>query len=169
MNKALKWGDPKLYWPEIEGSPDVPVVIVCGPPASGKSTYVENNKAPGDIQIDMDQIVTETGGASRTSSRAARIEALMERNRRLQDAVTHAKTGTIWFVTTCPRPRDRERWSRQLHTTDIRLIKPSIAKCVERINNNPDRKANQYTQMQILYKWWNQYQPSSLDRVLDIA
>jgi hypothetical protein len=33
-----------------------PATLVCGPPGSGKSTYVKNNKGPDDLVIDVDEM-----------------------------------------------------------------------------------------------------------------
>lgn len=33
------------------------VILVCGPPASGKTTFVRNHMVPGDIVVDLDAIM----------------------------------------------------------------------------------------------------------------
>ena len=32
-------------------------IVVCGPPASGKTTYVKQHMIPGDIVVDLDAII----------------------------------------------------------------------------------------------------------------
>jgi len=79
-----------IFWPRLSRSPAIPVRVVCGPPASGKSHYVREKAGPGDVVIDLDTILRETGGAPRGGGWGARQRALEERNRqeRATDALT---------------------------------------------------------------------------------
>ncbi|MCB2007567.1 MAG: HNH endonuclease, partial [Rhodoferax sp.] len=40
----------------------VPVVVVCGPPGSGKSTYAQDHASPSDLVIDVDVIAARLSG-----------------------------------------------------------------------------------------------------------
>lgn len=54
---ALSNGKPiASLWPEWVKPSVVPVTVVCGPPASGKSTYVAKHASRGALVIDMDEI-----------------------------------------------------------------------------------------------------------------
>src|SRR5690606_21260798 len=50
------------YAPEWLPPPLVPVVVVCGPPASGKSTYVAERATDADLVLDADAIACRMTG-----------------------------------------------------------------------------------------------------------
>lgn len=150
------------FWPEIGLAPRIPVVIACGPPASGKSTYAMKRADPGDVVVDMDVIVKEIGGVSRTDDWGVRGRALSLRNKKLNELYKET-TGRAWFITTCPTGFARERWARMLRTDEVLVFLTCIEECRERIRTDRGRSRYLQSQEEILEKWWRQYYPSKID------
>jgi predicted kinase len=149
---------PELFWPKNVRPSAVPLVIVCGPPAAGKSTYVASRRQPGDIVIDLDLIVMELGGDSRTTDRAIRKRALMERNNRLRLLHTR-ESGRAWFITTAPSGSTRRQWSRLLKPECVLLMPTPADECLRRVGMDPERSASRAEQTRIIEYWWAEFSP----------
>ena len=48
--------------PRLVGVASMPVTLVCGPPAAGKTTYVPEHAKPGDVIIELDACIEAAGG-----------------------------------------------------------------------------------------------------------
>ena len=155
-----------IFWPRLSRSPAIPVKVVCGPPASGKSHYVREKAGPGDVVIDLDTILRETGGAPRGGGWGARQRALEERNRRLQSLADERRAGAAWFITTAPTGAARERWARMLRAGRAMLLLTPLEICRERILSDPERRAESGIQLAVLERWWRMYYPSRLDIIV---
>lgn len=112
----------------------IPLTIVTGPPASGKSTYVSEHAKPGDVVIDLDGIMTRlsptyrhwTGGLDRSLfNRAIRVrnELLGSLSRR-----TH---GRAYFIVSAPTDAERRWWHEKLGG-ELVLLKPDLDECKRR-------------------------------------
>lgn len=112
----------------------VPLTIVCGPPCSGKTTYIAQRAKPGDVVIDVDTIVAKlspgyvhwTGGlTSQLLNKAIRV-----RNAMLGSLATR-KTGRAWFIVAAPTQSERQWWRSKLGG-EIILLHPGVAECKRR-------------------------------------
>lgn len=100
-------------------------VVVTGPPAAGKSTYVMANAAPTDVVIDLDRIATALMPAPlgdheypdhvRHVAIGARTEAIW-RATRLREPVT------VWLIHSVPSPQQMREYRRRRFT--IQVIDP---------------------------------------------
>jgi AAA domain len=95
--KGTAYGD--LVRPELLPKPSCEVWLICGPPASGKSTYVETHRGPGDLVIDIDRIARQTFGMGRERDPAATGALLLARNQALADLATEPPERVAWFIT----------------------------------------------------------------------
>lgn len=153
----------ELFWPTIINAPALPVTVVCGPPAAGKSTYITKHRGAHDVVIDLDDIVEEQTGIRRAIDEDARRRGLAERNRRLQALATYrGNAQRAWFATTAPRPQERIRWAAMLHATVIVLATP-LHECRARVRRDQHRNEGSVWQDRIIDRWWRQYEPCSVD------
>lgn len=157
-----------LFWPDIRRAPRIPVRVVCGPPAAGKSHYVRGAAGPRDIVIDLDAIIREMGGAPRGEDWPGRRQALEERNRRLQALADEASAPRAWLITTAPAGNARERWARLLRAAHVDLLLTPEGICRARILADPDRRRASVTQLAVLERWWRMYYPARVDRPVKI-
>ncbi len=135
--KIELWPHLVPYLPEFKTK----VVVVCGPPACGKTHYINEHKQPGDVVLDIDDIL-QAQGITRLNRTEKQIEiALTERNVRLY-TLCNKNTGTIWLPTTASHPTTRKLWKERTGGEVVLLrVCPSV--CIERIQSDPTRPATQ--------------------------
>lgn len=134
----------------------IPVSIVCGPPASGKSTYVEKHKSNGDIVIDLDEIRAEIAEAPLYHAEKRWMKpALEERNRRLRQLSEPQTAARCWFIVGAPTREERDWWQSNLGAESVKVLAVKPDKCIDRIQLDHRRplwvkKEN----ARAIRKWW---------------
>jgi 5-methylcytosine-specific restriction enzyme A len=121
--------------------PNCRVKLICGPPAAGKSTYVQANAGPHDIVIDLDAIAHDYGlGRARPDN--ALHSLLRARNDRLAALAREPAERTAWVIIGAPTQKLRRWWCQALHvqSDDLVLLLPSREELHHRVINDPDRK-----------------------------
>jgi hypothetical protein len=112
----------------------IPLTIVSGPPASGKTTYLKNNAAPHDIVIDLDGIMrrlrptyTHWSGAL---DKGLFNRAIRERNAML-GRLKNEEGRRAWFIISAPTQAERSWWQGKLGG-EIVLLHPGVEECKRR-------------------------------------
>lgn len=86
------------------------VVVVIGPPASGKSTYVLEHAKPSDLQIDMDAIARALMPIPPTETHVypeyVRHVAIKARAAAISAATRLRERTTVWLIHAVPQPDD---------------------------------------------------------------
>ena len=149
------YGD--LVKPERLPKPSCKVWLVCGPPASGKSTFIRKHASLGDIIIDLDTIAREYG-MSRERPAEATAMLLMDRNERLAALASEAPQRVAWVILGGASEALRQWWCETLGVELDRLIVllPSREELYQRIMNDPDRRTVRHLHMQLVDKWFAQ-------------
>lgn len=159
---------PRIVQPLGLSPSAVPLTIVCGPPGAGKSVYVAQRQRPGDIVVDMDDILAELSGTdTRSQDRLQRfmVDALMERNRRLAGLATEARAVAAWFVVGAAQPSARELWAGQLQPRDVVVVETPASVCTQRIMSDPMRSPTVARMIDGVYTWWMYYDRSEIDTI----
>lgn len=103
--------------------------VVTGPPASGKSTYIAEHSREGDITIDLDLVLSSTGG---NDTLARQLRYAMEE---------HAKNytgGDVWIARTLPDPTDRTVFADRIGADEVVVLDgTSREKLLERLAQRP--------------------------------
>lgn len=107
------------------------VIIICGPPCSGKSTLAKQLAQSSDTILDRDEISIAMGfGTQRRRPKWANDQA--EQVFRLRCAEIAANTDiTAYVVRGLPHPGQRQALADYLNA-EIRLLDPGIDECVRR-------------------------------------
>lgn len=147
-----------MNFPE-RSRPDLPrpscrVILICGPPASGKSTYVREHAARDDLVIDFDLIAREHGiGRERESDEVGEI--LEDRNRRLALLADEPADRVAWVILSAPSKCLRKWWCDTLGVkpNDLVVLSPPYDELRRRIKNDPDRQAVQSLHFGLVDQW----------------
>lgn len=156
--------DPRLLWPSGLPASALPLTVVAGPPAAGKSTLVAARAGAGDVVIDVDRIAQELGAGPRdVRSETLLAQVLARRNGMLIElSRTVATPGrAAWFIVGAPSPVERAKWARQLEPVETLVLATEAETCHQRIAADPARTAIQH---QWVRRWWRRYQPWVGDR-----
>lgn len=157
-----------LFFPAIRAS-KIPLEIVYGPAAAGKSTYVSKNKGEKDVVIDMEEIKLRLFGFERGGEWPQIRAALRHRNailRSLSNRPTNSNY-KAWFITTCQKPEDLEHWKRALSPQSTRLFIEPQARLMCRVRRDAARLGAKDTQHKIISEWFEAWgiDPVTLEKV----
>jgi broad-specificity NMP kinase len=135
--------------------PTCRVVLVCGPPGAGKSTYVDAHAHDGDPIIDLDTIAKEHG-LGRNRPRDALGFLLGERNKRLAALAHAAPHTTAWVILSAPSSRLRTWWRDSLGVKpdDLIVLAPTPAELQRRIKADPDRREVVAEHFAVVKRWF---------------
>jgi hypothetical protein len=142
------------------------VIVVAGPPGSGKTRYVAERVHPGDLVVDLDTLYVALSGLDLydkplpllpfvCEARDAVISRLYRRND-LQRA---------WIIAGLPDRASRDKLREGLGARVV-VLECTGQTCLARIQNDPRRKTSWQTWKPIVDKWWRDYQPSRQDEVI---
>ena len=134
----------------------IPLTIITGPPAGGKSTYVKQHATSGDTIIDLDNIADDLSGHDGHDwPRRWLGAALNERNRILGSLATQGP-GAAWFIIGAPTPDERAWWAKKLRPREVVVLETAIDVCMARIRQDAARNRDHYDDA--ASAWWAGYQ-----------
>ncbi|MCM2580457.1 AAA family ATPase [Streptomyces meridianus] len=127
------------------------ITLVCGPPCSGKSSYVREHAERGDLVIDWDALAVALGSSHGHDHPPALRPFIAE----ARDAVTarldraHNLTAA-WIIATAPRQSDRERLAPG---ADVVLLATPEDECTRRAR----RDGRPHGTIEAIESWWRTY------------
>ena len=137
------------------------VFLVYGSPLSGKTTYVNGVKEPGDLIIDIDSIWECVSGCDRYV-KPARLNAVVFGVRDyLMDCVfvRRGKWNNAYIIGGFPLINERERLCKQLGAREI-YIESTKDECLKRLELSDNRDKSEWKKY--IDEWWRRYTPHTL-------
>lgn len=145
----------------------VPLTIVCGPPASGKTTYVGKRAKPGELILDLDATVLQLSGGNDPHDwdRQWLEPALRQRNDKLallgRDPVPWP---AAWLIVVEPLASWRQWWADRLRPQAIVVLETPDTVCLQRLRlRGGPRRADM---SEGVAAWWNSYSRRAADIVV---
>jgi predicted kinase len=143
------------------------LTLVCGPPASGKTTYCADHAEENDEVVDLDEIGSEISGRPIHKAPHALLEsALRERNRRLVYLAGKA-AGRTWFIVGAPTARERQWWADRLGADSVIVLETAKAECLRRCDADAERAKLDKNYPHIIGLWWKKYTKRRGDVVIE--
>jgi len=141
--------------------------IVCGPPGSGKSSYVLQRVGSCDVVVDVDALyhaITFLPYYDKPQSLLDLVltvrDVLIANLPRYRDRYYNA-----WVITSGASMLSRAKLAVRLNA-DVIVLEISPQECMRRIAHDPRRSANAAAWQQLVAAWWNDYEPCDSDIVL---
>ena len=125
---------------------------MCGPPASGKSTYVSKHKEPGDTIIDFDAIRKSVGGTKWDQDEDIKRKSFAIRAKMLK-GLKDRKRGRCWLIVTAPTPQERDTWCEALGDTTLVLMDTPASVCIKRIIADTERRPQADSMIGAVNRW----------------
>lgn len=99
--------------------------VVIGPPAAGKSTWVNDRAGAGDIVIDYDRLanaLTALSAEAHGHKRPLATVAFRAREAAITEALRHVKDRDVYIIHTLPQPAAMQRY--RSHDAEIVTVDP---------------------------------------------
>lgn len=146
--------------------------LVCGPPASGKSSYVKDNAERGDLVWDLDEVIrTLTHGLEAhelpvttreivRKVRATVMEELAKATRNKKNELERA-----WVIWSLPKVKTRRAMAEQLNA-EVIVFECPVENCVQNAEKDGRIDSLIARVRRDSMKWWDMYSRSDKDQII---
>lgn len=118
------------------------MVIVSGPPCSGKTTYVDQHKGQDDIVIDLDKLCVALGSSnSHEHPPAIKSVATAARTSLIDSLLLTRFSGQVWVIETYPVPEAIQRY--RSGGAIFRVVDPGQEVCMARAHERANTRETQ--------------------------
>jgi len=129
-------------------------MFVCGPPGSGKTTYVAERAKRGDLIIDLDDLWEALTGLGRFDESEILLPYIHEARNAVLKRWGAYRNCDIWFIH-CAAWRDKRRAARRMFDADVVILEVSPNECVRR---SEGRGSDRVKLFDMATAWWREYQ-----------
>lgn len=131
------------------------VLIIDGPPGSGKTTYVQQRKQPGDIVVDLDMIATAIQGSwDPHPDYSTVMDAVLAAREAIYSTIENreGKWNAAYIITSNPSREAVGRIADRLRGSVI-TMETTQDQCIERITKDISRSDKQ-RDIDLAKKWY---------------
>lgn len=138
------------------------VVLVCGPPCSGKTTWVQHHAASGDLVVDHDAVAQRLGSTRHHNHDAQLRQQAEQHVAQLLHHVATMEHGTAWVIRTAPRAGHRARLARYLRADRVVVLAPPLPELLARAQARPAKAEAR----RAIRSWVSRYEPRDGEDVI---
>ena len=146
---------------------DTPVVVVCGPPGSGKSTYIADRRRWGEVVVDYDHILAALSGLP-AHERPASVRPFADAARAaVLNVVRTAEVPRVWIVATAATRALRDAYRQRFDATVV-VLETDATACAARVASDGTRgPAEAKALREAVDRWWRAYERDERDEIVN--
>jgi|GEM_PF-483154 len=164
-NPRATWRCSPLLVPKDLRPASCELSIVCGAPASGKTTWA---KANAENVIDLDEIMKALSGYEKRGAPISYLsQALHTRNDLLRGL--DRETRSTAFIVSAPDCQEREHWQISLGARRVVVVDPGMRVCRNRITADDDRTPVRRRLINAVRNWYRDFTPYDGDETIGAA
>lgn len=122
--------------------------VIMGPPCAGKSTFVAEHAAEGDIRVDFDRLAQALGSSVPHGAKGDVASVAFQARQAVIDAVLDGIGVDSWIIHTTPDPVQMERYKEK--EAEITVLDPGIEVCLERAEQDGRPEAS----VEAIHAWY---------------
>lgn len=135
--------------PTIQAPTGREVVLLCGPPGSGRLAYAHKNMSSADEIVDQAGIAAQIAGCPRHAAPHSVFKSsLAERNQRLRKSVAPC----LWVIVDAPTYDDRRALATELKAARVVVFQTDAEECAAAV----DPQAREPV-LKVARAWWRRY------------
>lgn len=128
------------------------MVVVCGRPACGKTTYISKLKGQNDLVIDLEKMAWEMRRKLEDMSKQELFSLIRLRNNKIAKfARSETPHEICWILTTAGRPYQREFWQKR--GAEVVVVDTPVDVCQRRINDEDCSTQRKKSRLQAAQDW----------------
>lgn len=147
----------------------VPVTLVCGPPAAGKSFWVMERAGPRDLVVDLDMIAARLAGATQHAWDREWLGAALRERNALLGSLSRPQARRwrwVWLIVSEPTAAGRQWWVDKLGVDTVVVLATPDRVCWTRIADDPERQPRRAEASEGVAQWWANYCPRPGDHLV---
>ena len=137
-------------------------VLVCGPPGSGKTTYVKERAKPGDLIVDFDAILSAISGQEWYRASADLKPYACEARDAIIFHLKRMLKPDAWIITSSSDPDYVRTLKKATRATLVMLAVPAN-ECLRRIAADTRRVDQLEGWRAVVNQWWVEYRSRPWD------
>ena len=153
---------------EARGAPAVAtsVIVVCGPPGAGKTTYVRERAKWGDLVVDLDMIWCALTGLAVYDKPDAVLPFVLACRDAIYDRLSRAnEVRQAWIITGGAKSPDRAVWRQR--GASVVVIETQATVCIARIRQDDTRAERAALLQTLVTDWWREYRRDGGDEIIE--
>jgi predicted kinase len=135
------------------------MTLVCGPPGSGKTTYVRERLNRGDLIVDLDDIWSAFTGQQKGDHPDGLLPYICEARDAVLKKWGQNRRTDIWFIHSAASRRKR-RAVRRMFGADVVVLETTPNECVRRAT---EQGRDPVKTFKWATAWWHEYQKQPKD------
>lgn len=138
------------------------VTLVCGPPCSGKSTYVRRHAKPADLVICHD-LLAQAAGSKRQHNHELHYGQAAKLAYAQAVASIPQHDGDVWVIRCAPEATRRGTLAEGIGADRVVVLLPSRGVVLARVRHT---RRDVTTTQRVVMRWYSRYQPRAGDEVI---